>query len=172
MYEQLVKQYVEFVKLDTAENRTRAAKHYLGEMLPNGHVMVKGEKKQRWKYTTEGDFFETFGVALKEYPRFYAEVGGAHAPEGPVIPGTLGPIFVLRKTNSGQFKIHALKLKGYYSEDRSRGWVEIDKWAEEIGDKELIDISKKSNEINKIEIENREEAEKELRAMMGIVDDE
>lgn len=172
MLNSLIKQHIEFLRLDTPEARTFVAKHYLGEMLPNGHVMIKGEKKQRWKYTTEDDFFETFGVSLQEYPRFYAEVGGVDTPEGPVVPGTVGPIFMLKETNSGRFKVHMFKLKGYYSEDRNRAWIDLYTWAEAIGDNELLDMAKRAEEVSKIEDENREQAEKELRAMMGIVEDE
>lgn len=171
MYEQLVKKYVEFIRLDTPEKRDIVAQHNLGPKMPNGTMLVDGEEKQLWRPTTASDFFETFGVNLVEHEAYFAEVGGATAPEGPLLPGRVGPILVLRQTNRGNFKVHMFKVDGYFNKDMTKGWVELEKWAKEIGDEDLEKIAKKVGEITEVEKQNREEAEKQLKAMMGIVED-
>jgi len=171
MLEQLVKKYVEFIKLDSSEKRNVVAQHHLGPKVRNGKIMIDGELKQRWRITSATDFFETFGVNLSDYENFFAEVGGAVAPEGPLIPGKIGPILVVRQTNSGNFRVHMFKVDGYYNKDMTKGWVELDRWAEEIGDEDLARVAKKADEVSEVEKSNREKAEKQLKSMMGIVED-
>lgn len=118
--------YVEFLRIRKPEDADMIAQVFLGDGA--NHLA----------YTTQ------FGINLLDYKGFYMEVGYVPAPQGPLMPTTVQPILLLRRTHSGvAFKPQVLKVKGYVNREGRYAWIDAGVWEAELGDSLAEDLRKR-----------------------------
>ncbi len=107
---------------------------------------------------TVDHFTQHFGVDLGRFPGFYLEVGIADAPEGPLVPGKVRPILVLRQSRSGKSHTpHVMTHAGFTTLDGTRAWIDAKEWDQHVEDTFL-------DEIKDAERSRRDILEKQLQA--------
>lgn len=121
-------QYVEFVRLDAPEGVQRAVTSYMGD--PNA---------------TADQFHQFYGIDLRNFSRFYIEVGLSDSPMGPLVAGKISPILVIRQSQSGQsYNPQILKCSGFYNMKQQLAWAEAAQWDELVKDDLVEELKKKA----------------------------
>lgn len=116
--DEVLPQYVEFVRLDTPEGVQRAVTSYMGD------PEATAEQFQRF-----------YGIDLANFSRFYIEVGLSDSPMGPLVAGRISPILVIRQSQSGQsYSPQILKCTGFYDMKQQLAWTEATQWDELVKD--------------------------------------
>lgn len=108
--------WVEFLRVESEEEMTTVAAKFFG-----------GDFKGV-------DVVETFGMELGTFTNFYVEVGLVFAPDGPLVPGKVAPILVLKQQEDGGFKPHVFRSSGFHDMQGKRAWIKAPEWDELLGD--------------------------------------
>ncbi len=120
----LVPNYIEFARMSGPKEALAAVQQFFAT-----------------RHATLEHFVQHFGVDLTKFPGFYLEVGTADAPEGPLVPGKVRQILVLRQSKSGASHIpHVLEHEGFMTVDGSMAWVDARAWDEHVQDTLLDEV--------------------------------
>ena len=120
----LVPNYIEFARMDGPKEALQAVRMFFG----SAHAQAE-------------HFTQYFGVDLTKFPGFYLEVGTADAPEGPLVPGRVRPILVLRQSRSGSSHTpHVMHHEGFTTLDGRRAWVDATLWDQHVQDTFLEEV--------------------------------
>lgn len=88
--------------------------------------------------TTPQQFAALFGVNLSEFHGYYIWTGPAEAPIGPVTPGPVRPIIVLRQVEDPfpTFRPHIVSFKkgGVFNPRTDMAWIPTDLWENVVGE--------------------------------------
>jgi hypothetical protein len=123
----LVPNYIEFARMSGPKEALNAVQRFFA----TGQATLE-------------HFVQYFGVDLTNFPGFYLEVGTADAPSGPLVPGRVRPILVLRQSNSGSSHIpHVMDHEGFMTVDGTTAWVDAGLWDKHVQDT-LIDEVKEA----------------------------
>lgn len=83
---------------------------------------------------TSTDFLAEFGIDLTEFKNYYIWVGPDIAPQGPVTPGPVRPVVVIRQLDSGQYRPHIFTFpKGFFNNRSNMAWIKSEEWEERVG---------------------------------------
>lgn len=124
-------QWVEFLRIETKEEMGTFASRFFGNKF------------------SATDLVDTFGLGLAEFLNYYVEVGLVFAPDGPLVPGKVAPILVLRMDEDGKtFKPHVFRTKGFHDMQGKRAWLKAPEWDKLLGDSLYEDLEEKYSSPN------------------------
>ena len=147
--------FVELVKLATPEAMDEVAKRYFARLDTQ---LRKGGTEDGVNHS---EFWHQFGVDVRQYANFYAEVGGSTAIRGPYFPSNkVRPIFTIKRSHSGKtWKVVAKSCIGFFSQNLERAWVKVDVYEQMLDDTFYDELQKKSDKV--IEAAARQEKREE-----------
>lgn len=120
----LVPNYIEFARMNGPKEALSAVQRFFAD-----------------SQATLEHFLHYFGVDLTQFPGFYLEVDTADAPEGPLVPGKVKPILVLRRSKSGSSHIpHVMAHEGFTTADGTSAWVDARLWDKHVQDTLLDEV--------------------------------
>lgn len=139
----LVPNYIEFARMHGPKEALNAVQQFFAT-----------------SHATLEHFVQYFGVDLNDFPGFYLEVGAADAPKGPLVPGKVRPILVLRQSRSGSSHIpHVMSHEGFMTMDGTTAWVDAHLWDKHVQDTlldEVKEAARKKREQMKRQAKHKE----------------
>ena len=142
--------YIEFRRMQGPKEALAAVRQFFGS-----------------PYAELDHFVERFGVDLNKFPGFYLEVGATDSPQGPLVPGKVKPILVLKQSRSGQtFTPKIMRHEGFMTLNGEMAWVDAVAWDAHVQDtfvEEVKDAERKRRERLKKQQQVAEKAEADAK---------
>ena len=118
-----------------------------------------------------GEYQRRLGIDIQQYLGYYAEIGGADSPVGPVTPATeriaIKPILAIHQTNKGNFSVQALTIShGFFNHDRSRAWVKTDHYEALLGDSFFQEVMDETERIQQAAAK-KEPSQRDVKVQIG-----
>ena len=134
--------FVELLRMSGKDEMDEVAKRYFTQ-IDTKRRMAGGEGVD----LTE--FWHQFGVDVRQYSNFYAEIGGSTAIRGPSFPSNkVRPIFTIKRSHSGKtWKVVAQSCKGFFSQSLARAWVPVDVYETMLSDTFYDELQVKADKI-------------------------
>jgi hypothetical protein len=142
----LVPNYIEFARMNGPKEALAAVQRFFAS-----------------SNATLEHFVQYFGVDLTQFSGFYLEVDAVDAPVGPLVPGKVKPILVLRQSKSGASHTpHVMNHEGFMTVDGTTAWVDARLWDKHVQDTLLDEVKEAARK--KREQMQREAKHKERKA--------
>lgn len=125
--------------------RDAAAARLFGDVPPKR----AGQKPKPYR---SDQYQKQLGIDINELTTFYAEVGHADAPIGPVTPATerlpITPVLAIRKSQRGGYYVHGLSSsKGFFNRDKTKAWIKTEIYDQMVGDDYFDKVQARINQV-------------------------
>jgi hypothetical protein len=114
-----------------------AAPNYIEFRRMQGPKEALGAVRQFFgsPYATLEHFTEHFSIDLNQFSGFYLEVGATDSPQGPLVPGKVKPILVLKQSRSGKtYTPKIMNHEGFMTLNGEMAWVDAVAWDQHVQD--------------------------------------
>jgi hypothetical protein len=147
--------FVELLRMSTTEEMDAVAQRYFTRL----DSQLKREGKDG---VTHLEFWHQFGIDVRQYSNFYAEVGGSSAIRGPYFPSNkVRPILTIQRSRSGMtWKIVSQSCTGFFSQNLERAWVPVDVYEKMLSDTFYDELQEKADKIQKAQARQEERDER------------
>ena len=124
--------WTELRRLQTTTDFDAAAARLFGDAPPRN-------QNEKPKPYTALQYRVALGIDIQQYEGFFAEVGHADAPEGPVTPATdrlpIRPILAIRRSRRGNYYVVGLEFPGgLFNRDKTAAWIKTEDYDALLGD--------------------------------------
>lgn len=147
--------FVELVKLATPEAMDEVAQRYFTRL--DTQRRMEGRDG-----VDHSEFWHQFGIDIRQYANFYAEVGGSTAIRGPYFPSNkVRPLFTIKRSHSGKtWKVVAQSCIGFFSQNLERAWVKVDVYEQMLSDTFYDELQDKADKVTEAAARQEEREER------------